>query len=119
MAVPGSAGAWVVLGGPRGDIGSMKPSAALSEHSAQVREVLERLGMANPRVFGSAARGEDIDGSDLDLLVEAHPGTSLYDLAQAETELEAILGCKVEVVTRGFLAADIAARADADALPVP
>jgi uncharacterized protein len=97
----------------------MRPSIALSQHAAQVREVLARLGMANPRVFGSVARGEDTDGSDLDILVDASADMSLYDLAKAETELEAILGCKVEVMTRGLLAADIAARADADALPVP
>lgn len=97
----------------------MRPSIALSQHAAQVREVLGRLGMANPRVFGSTARGEDTEGSDLDLLVDAAPGASLYDLAKAETELEAILGCKVEVMTKGFLAPDIAERADLDALPVP
>ncbi len=97
----------------------MKPSLALSEHAGQVREVLARSGMRNPRIFGSAARGEDTDKSDLDLLVDAPPGTSLYDLARVETELEAILGCKVEVMTKGFLAPDIAERAEADQLPIP
>jgi uncharacterized protein len=97
----------------------MRPSIALSQHAAQVREVLARLGMANPRIFGSAARGEDAEDSDLDILVDASPGTSLYDLAQAEIELEAILGCKVEVMTKGFLAPDIAERAEADLLPIP
>jgi predicted nucleotidyltransferase len=97
----------------------MRPSIALSEHARQVREVLTRFGMSNPRIFGSVARGEDTDKSDLDLLVDAPPGTSLYDLARVETELEAILGCKVEVMTKGFLASDIAERAEADQLPIP
>jgi uncharacterized protein len=91
----------------------------LSEHAAQVRDVLARLGMTNPRIFGSASRGEDTERSDLDILVDASPSTSLYDLAQAEIELEAILGCRVEVMTKGFLAPDIAERAEADLLPIP
>jgi predicted nucleotidyltransferase len=62
----------------------MKPSRALAEHSVQVRRILERAGMRNVRVFGSAARREDTEDSDLDLLVEAPPGTSLYDLARVE-----------------------------------
>src|SRR3954447_18601393 len=97
----------------------MRPSLSLSEHAAQVREVLARFGMSNPRIFGSVARGEDTDNSDLDLLVEAPPGTSLYDLARVETELERLLGCKVEVMTKGFLASDIAESAEADQLPIP
>jgi uncharacterized protein len=59
--------------------------------------------MRNARVFGSAARGDDTEESDLDILVESSPGTTLYDLARVELELETLLGCKVEVLTRAFL----------------
>jgi predicted nucleotidyltransferase len=97
----------------------MRPSIALSQNAAQVREVLARLGLLNPRIFGSAARGEDTEDSDLDILVDASPKTSLYDLAQAETELQAILGCRVEVLTKGFLTPDIAERAEAELFPIP
>ena len=97
----------------------MKPSLALSEHADRVREVLARFGLHNPRIFGSAARSEDTEKSDLDVLVDPSPDTSLYDLAGAETELESLLGCKVEVVTKGFLAPDIAERAEAEATPMP
>jgi predicted nucleotidyltransferase len=96
----------------------MRPSISLENNRDRVREILQRFGMANPRIFGSAARGEDNDASDLDILVEAPMGTSLYDLAAVEVELEAILGCKVEVLTRGFLAPDIAKRAETDLLPI-
>jgi predicted nucleotidyltransferase len=99
--------------------GSMRPSISLENNRSQVREVLQRFGMTNPRVFGSAARGEDTDRSDLDIMVDAPPGTSLYDLAAIEVELETILGCKVEVLTRGFLASDVAERAEVDLLPIP
>jgi predicted nucleotidyltransferase len=47
--------------------------------------------MANPRIFGSTARGDDAEGSDLDILIEAPPGTTLYDLARVELELESVL----------------------------
>lgn len=97
----------------------MRPSISLENNRGRVREVLQRFGMTNPRVFSSAARGEDTDESDLDILVDAPPGTSLYDLAAVEVELETILRCKVEVLTKGFLASDVAERAEVDLLRPP
>jgi|ERR1700726_510789 len=90
----------------------MKPSIALQAHREEVREVLERFRMRNPRIFGSTSRSEDTDNSDLDILVDVPPGASLYDLAQVEMELEAVLGCKVEVLTKGFMAPDVLDRAE-------
>jgi uncharacterized protein len=98
---------------------TMKPSILLEKHRDQVREVLQRFRMENPRIFGSAARGEDTEQSDLDILVDVPPGTSLYDLAGVEIELEALLGCKVEVLTKGFLAPDVAEQTEADLVPIP
>jgi uncharacterized protein len=92
----------------------MKPSLSMARYGSQVRQILDRFRMRNPRVFGSVARGADIEGSDLDILVEAPPGATLYDLAQAELELEQVLGCKVEVLTRASLAPDIAENVEAD-----
>jgi uncharacterized protein len=97
----------------------MKPSILLEKHRGQVREVLQRFRMENPRIFGSVARGEDTGQSDLDILVDVQPGTSLYDLAGVEIELEALLGCRVEVLTKGFLAPDIAKRTEADIVLMP
>ena len=96
----------------------MKPSVSIAKHRDQVREILERHRMGNPRIFGSTARGDDAEGSDLDILIEAPPGTTLYDLARIELELESVLGCKVEVLTSGFLAPDVAERAEADFAPL-
>jgi uncharacterized protein len=45
----------------------MKPSMALERNREQVREVLAEFRMRNPRIFGSTARGEDTDTSDLDI----------------------------------------------------
>jgi predicted nucleotidyltransferase len=97
----------------------MKPSVALGLHRDQVREVLARFRLSNPRIFGSTARGEDVEGSDLDILIDAPPGTSLYDLAGAEIELEAILGCKVDVLTSGLMAPDVERRVAADLMAMP
>ncbi|MGA2287630.1 nucleotidyltransferase family protein [Bradyrhizobium sp.] len=97
----------------------MRPSISVAEHRDQVREILDRAGMGNARVFGSAARGEDTDRSDLDILIDAPPGTTLYDLARVELELEALLGCKVEVLTKGFLAPDVAENVGNDLTPIP
>lgn len=97
----------------------MRPSIALSNNREKVREILSRFCMSNPQIFGSVARGEDTESSDLDVLVDAPPGTSLYDLARVEIELESVLGCTVEVLTKGFLTPDIARRAEADLVKIP
>jgi uncharacterized protein len=97
----------------------MKPAIELQAHREEVREVFQRFSMRNPRIFGSTSRNEDTAKSDLDILVEAPSGTSLYDLAKVEIELEAILGCKVEVLTEGFMAPDVLERAEADLIPMP
>ena len=70
---------------------------------------LEILGLArnrgahNLRVFGSVARGEAKQGSDLDLLVEWEPGRSLLDHAGLVQDLEELLGMKVHIGTEKSL----------------
>jgi predicted nucleotidyltransferase len=61
----------------------MKPSIALWAHREEVREVLDRLRMRNPRIFGSISRNEDTEKSDLDILVDAPSGATLYDLPRS------------------------------------
>ncbi len=97
----------------------MRPSVSIVRHREQVRAILAGFRMSNARLFGSAARGDDTEASDLDVLVDVPPGTTLYDLAQAELELEGVLGCRVEVVTNGFLASDVAENVEADLVPLP
>jgi uncharacterized protein len=81
----------------------MRPSDAIADKLEAVRAVIARYPVRNPRVFGSVARGEDDEKSDLDLLVDALPGTSLYDLAGLELELSDLLGFKVDIATPGGL----------------
>ena len=77
----------------------MKPSTALDLQRVAIREVVGRFRVANPRVFGSAALGTDLEGSDLDLLVDPLPGTTLFDLGGLQDELQELLGVSVDVLT--------------------
>lgn len=77
----------------------MRPSQALRQHREAVCQAAERYRVTNPRVFGSASRGDDQNGSDLDLLVDALPGTTLLDLGGLQDELQELLGVSVDVLT--------------------
>jgi predicted nucleotidyltransferase len=57
------------------------------------------------RLFGSVARGEERDGSDIDLLVDFSPESSLFDLLHLNRELDELLRHPVDVVSRGGLKA--------------
>jgi predicted nucleotidyltransferase len=96
----------------------MKPSLALSEHRDAIRQIVVRHRASNPRVFGSVAHGDDSDDSDLDLLVDPSPETSLLDLAGIQVEIEALLGMSVDVVTPGFLSEKFRNQVLIDAQPV-
>jgi uncharacterized protein len=77
----------------------MKPSVALEKHRDAVRAAFRRYPtIANPRVFGSVLHGDDTEDSDLDLLVDALPGTSLFTLGGLQEELQETLGVPVQVV---------------------
>jgi len=96
----------------------MRPSEALARNIDAVREIIARYPVSNPRIFGSAARGEDVDGSDLDILVDHNGGVSLIDLARLEVELEKTLKTRVDVQTPGGLAPDVARRVERDLRPL-
>jgi len=81
----------------------MKPSVALDLKRTAVREAASHFRTSNPRVFGSVLHGTDEDGSDLDLLVDALPGATLFDLGGLQVELEDLLGVRVDVLTPGDL----------------
>lgn len=95
-----------------------RPSAALIAARHAVLRALARFGLTRPRVFGSVARGEDSESSDLDLLVEAGPRTSLLDLARARNALEDILGVSVDLVTADDLPGRVRESALAEAVPL-
>jgi uncharacterized protein len=73
---------------------------------------------ANPRVFGSALYGTDRDGSDLDILVDALPGATLFDLGGLQDELQTLLGVRVDLLTPGDLPLKFRAQVVAEARAV-
>ena len=96
----------------------MKPSTALDLKRYAVRAAPERFRATNPRVFGSALHGDDHEDSDLDILVDALPGATLFDLGGLQVELEAILGVKVDLLTPGDLPAKFREQILAEAEPI-
>ena len=96
----------------------MKPSVSLDLQRQAVRAAAKRYQTTNPRVFGSVLRGDDADGSDLDLLVDPLPGTTLFDLGGLQFELESLLGVPVDVLTPGDLPLKFRAQVLSEARPV-
>ena len=96
----------------------MRPSVVLDMKRSAVREAVSRFRTTNPRVFGSVLRGTDLEGSDLDLLVDALPGATLFDLGGLQDELESLLGIHVDLLTPSDLSPKFRARVLAEAKPV-
>lgn len=96
----------------------MKPSLALQAHRAQIRSVVERHRGRNARVFGSVLRGEDHEGSDLDLLIDPTPETTMFDIGAIRHELLELLGIQVDVLTPNALPDSFRAKVIAEAQPI-
>ncbi len=73
------------------------------EHRDEVQAAVERHHGLTFAVFGSAARGDDDEASDIDLLVRFAPGSSLFDLLHLSDELERILGRPVDVISEAAI----------------
>jgi len=78
----------------------MELEARLLEKREEILGLARRHGMKRVSVFGSAARGEASEPSDVDLLVEVEEGRSLFDLIAFKLDVETLLGCEVDVVSR-------------------
>lgn len=98
------------LSGPTGRL--------VAAHRRELHDVLRRHGVTNPEIFGSAARGDDHEGSDVDILVDFSPGTSIIDIIGLQHELEHLLGVPVDLILRNGLKERVRARAAKDLLPL-
>lgn len=96
----------------------MKPSIALNIHQTAIQQAVLHYRTANPRVFGSVLYGMDKDGSDLDLLVDALPGSTLFDLGGLQIELEELLGVPVDLLTPNDLSPKFREQVLAETRPV-
>ncbi|WP_413988643.1 nucleotidyltransferase family protein [Labrys okinawensis] len=81
----------------------MRPSEVLRRKRVAVCAAIGRHRVANPRVFGSVLHGTDREGGDLDILIDALPGATLFDLGGLQVELEDLLGVRVDLRTPGDL----------------
>jgi predicted nucleotidyltransferase len=90
----------------------------LREKREEILRVAARHGARNVRVFGSVARGEADERSDIDLVVEFEPGRSLLDHAALWLELQELLGCKVDVVSDRGIKPRIRDRVLREAVPL-
>lgn len=95
----------------------VRPSILLERALEQVQEVLGRYQVTNPRVFGSVARGEDTEQSDVDLLVTTPADFDIFDKVMLTEALEEVLGVHVDVVPDDAHG-PAAARASAEAVPL-
>lgn len=96
----------------------MKPSEALRSHRAAIRDVVEAHRARNARVFGSVLHGRDSDDSDLDILIDPTPETTLFDISAIRIELRKLLGVPVDVLTPNALPDKFRAAVLAEARPV-
>jgi hypothetical protein len=90
----------------------------LQQHRAEVLRLAAKHGATDVRVFGSVARGEADEESDIDILVRLAPGRSLFDLGGLIVDLEDLFGRRVDVVTERGLRPRVRDRVLREAVPV-
>jgi uncharacterized protein len=96
----------------------MKPSEALRKRRIEIRRIVETGRASNPRVFGSVLHGKDTDGSDLDILVDPTPETTLFDIGAIRYQLRDLLGVPVDVLTPNALHASMRDYVLSEAQPI-
>lgn len=96
----------------------MRPSEALALNRADIREVVASHRAGTARVFGSVLHGEDTDNSDLDILIDPTPQTTLFDRGAIRHDLRKLLGVPVDVLTPNALPESFRARVLAEARPI-
>ena len=96
----------------------MRPSEALQAHRSAILDVIQAHRARNARVFGSAARGLDTNTSDLDILIDPTPDTTLFDIGAMCAELAQLLGVRVDVLTPGGLPEKFRQKVLAEARPI-
>lgn len=92
--------------------------ALIESHRQALLALAARYGVTDVRVFGSMARGDSDENSDVDLLVVPLPGTSLLDLGGLLMEAQELLGRRVDVVSERALHPAVRERVLAEARPL-
>jgi predicted nucleotidyltransferase len=84
----------------------------------EIIAVARRYGASNLRIFGSVARGDAVETSDVDFLVRFEPGRSLFDQGGLLMDLRELLGVNVDVVSEGALTGRFGQIVRREALPI-
>lgn len=90
----------------------------IEAHRQEILDLAARYGVSDVRVFGSLARDDGDDASDLDLLVTPDPRTSLFQMGGLLADVEAIVGRPVDLVSERALSPHIRERVLAEARPL-
>ena len=88
----------------------------LRERRTEIIETARARGASRVRVFGSVARGDATEHSDIDFLVDLDPGRGLFDLGGLLMDLRDLLGHPVDVVTETALRSRASQRVLSDAV---
>jgi predicted nucleotidyltransferase len=96
----------------------MKPAWPLMCKVTKSAGSWKRIGALDPRIFGSVLQGEDTDDSDLDVLIDAAPSFTSFDMARIALEIERLINKRVDVRTPEDLHANFCGRVVAEALPI-
>ena len=96
----------------------MNARELLARDRERVLELAATYGARNVRIFGSVARGDADDASDIDFLVDMEPGRTLFDLGGLLMDLRELLGCDVDLVTERGLRERIRDRVLREAVPL-
>jgi uncharacterized protein len=96
----------------------MITAQGLKQRRQEILEVAARYGAHNLRIFGSVARGDATESSDLDLIVHFDPGRSLLDQGGLLMDLQDLLGVKVDVVSEGAISGRFGQVVSKEAIPL-
>ena len=96
----------------------MTLDARLRAKRDEILRICTKYGARNVRVFGSVARGDADEQSDVDFLVELEPGRTLFDLGGLQYDLDQLLECRVDVVTERGLKPRIRERVLQETVPL-
>lgn len=96
----------------------MLTRSTLRQHRERIIELAKRHGAHDVRVFGSVARGEADESSDLDLLVRFDSTRTLLDHGALLMDLRELLGIKVDVVSEGALTGRFGQMVRKEAVPL-
>lgn len=96
----------------------MNAMSAIELNRAAILDLAARHRAANPRLFGSVAKGTASGQSDIDILVDAQPGATLFDLGALQMALQDLLGAPVDLLTPQDIAPRFRGKVLAEARPI-